>query len=112
MAEIVLGIGTSHTPLLALNADEWRHRADFDYANPKLNLSDGREMTYAQLLAEVGGRYESEITPEILRRKEELCEAAVEHLADALSQAQPDIVVIVGDDQGELFQPANQPAIA
>lgn len=112
MADIVLGIGTSHTPLLALNADEWRHRAEFDYANPKLNLSDGRELTYPQLLAETSARYESEITPGILQRKEEICEAAVERLADALHEASPDVVVIVGDDQGELFSPANQPAIA
>ena len=39
MAKIVLGIGTSHTPMLNLTSLQWQHRAEVDYANRKLNLS-------------------------------------------------------------------------
>lgn len=112
MARIVLGLGTSHTPLLTLDSDEWQHRANVDYANPKLNLSDGRRINYAQLLAETGPRFEEAARPEELQRKAALCEAALDRLADALEAAAPDVVIIVGDDQGELFGPANQPAFA
>jgi hypothetical protein len=45
MARIVLGIGTSHTPLFTLDNSEWRHRAQADFNNPRLNLSDGRWLT-------------------------------------------------------------------
>jgi hypothetical protein len=112
MARIVLGIGSSHTPLLTLPAEEWAHRAAADYANSQLNLSDGRLVTYGELQAEVGDRYDDVVTVEALRRKAELSQAALDRLADALEAAAPDVVVIVGDDQEELFSAANQPAIA
>jgi hypothetical protein len=112
MARIVLGLGSSHSPLLTLPAEAWAHRAAADYANPQLNLSDGRLVTYAELQAEVGDRYGPAATDAALRRKAEVSQAALERLADALEAAAPDVVVIVGDDQEELFTPANQPAIA
>jgi hypothetical protein len=112
MAKIVLGLGASHTPLLTLSSEQWAHRAEADYANPKLNLSDGRWVSYRELLAEVGPRYSEQIGAEILKTKAAICEASLERLADALEAAKPDVVVIVGDDQAELFSPANQPALA
>lgn len=112
MAQIVLGIGASHTPLLTLTADQWQYRAAADYANKELNLSDGRLMPYEQVLAELGPRCADVIAPEILAAKERACGEALDRLADELEQAAPDIVVIVGDDHRELFTPANQPAIA
>ncbi len=112
MAQIVLGIATAHTPLLTLEGNEWHNRAAADMANTRLNMSDGRWLTYPQLLAEVGPKYESVVTPEALSRKSEQCEAALDRLADALEQARPDVVIIIGDDQAELFGPANQPAFA
>lgn len=112
MAKIVLGIGTSHTPLFTLDSTEWRHRADADYANLKLNTSDGRWLNYAQLLEEIGPVYAEAARAEELERKAAACDAAMDRLADALEAAKPDVVVIVGDDQAELFGPANQPAFA
>lgn len=112
MARIVLGIGASHTPLLTLTAQQWLHRAEADYANRELNLSDGRLLPYDQVLAELGPRAADVISPEILNAKERGCHAALDRLADELARAQPDLVVIVGDDQRELFTAANQPAIA
>jgi len=112
MAKIVSGIATSHTPLLTLGAAQWIHRANIDYENKALNLSDGRLMPYAQLLAEIGPRYEHEIDVASLAVKEQQCNAALDRLADALAQANPDVVIIIGDDQAELFGPANQPAFA
>lgn len=112
MAELVLGIASSHTPLLTLTAEQWQHRAAADYANKELNLSDGRLLTYDEVLAELGPRAKDVISPETLYAKERACDAALDRLADELARAAPDVVVIVGDDQRELFGPANQPAIA
>lgn len=112
MAKIVLGIATAHTPLFTLVAEDWQHWAAADMANPRLNLSDGRWVTYEQLLAEVGPSYTEAARPEELQRMAALCDAALERLADALEAAKPDVVVVVGDDQGELFGVANQPAFA
>nr|WP_145552741.1 extradiol ring-cleavage dioxygenase [Variovorax boronicumulans] len=112
MAQIVLGLGASHTPLLTLTAEQWQHRAAVDYANTQLNMSDGRLLRYEEVLAELGPRCADLIAPEMLAAKERACHAALDRLAGALAEARPDVVLIVGDDQRELFGPANQPAIA
>jgi hypothetical protein len=112
MANIILGIATSHTPLLTLTAEQWQHRAAADYANKELNMSDGRLIPYAQVLEELGPRSADVISLEMLAAKERSCSDALDRLGEALAQAAPDVVVIVGDDQRELFSDANQPAIA
>jgi len=112
MAKIVLGLGASHTPMLTLDSDQWTHRAQVDYDNPRLNTSDGRWLSYAQLVEEVGEPYAEQATPDMLRERDRICEEALGRLAQALHDARPDVVVIIGDDQNELFNSANQPAIA
>lgn len=112
MAQIVLGIGMSHTPLFTLSSDEWVHRAAADRANLRLNLSDGRFISYGELLAERGATFESEAAPEVLEEKAVGCDSALEYIADAIQRAQPDVLLIVGDDQGEMFNETNQPAFA
>lgn len=112
MARIVLGIGTSHTPMLTLEAHEWSHRAAVDYANPELNLSDGRRLSYRELHQEVGDRYEAEAAPCELARQSAACERALDRLADELQAAAPDVVIIIGDDQEELYSLANNPAVS
>src|SRR5206468_5787911 len=109
MAKLVLGIGCSHTPLLTLTAEQWQHRAAADYANKELNLSDGRLLPYEAVLAELGPRAKDMISLEILNAKERACSRALDRLADELERVNPDVVVIVGDDQRELFGPADQP---
>ncbi|MDB5409617.1 MAG: extradiol ring-cleavage dioxygenase [Rhodospirillales bacterium] len=112
MAEIVLGIATSHGPLLSLDAAQWKDRAAVDYRNDRLNLSDGRWITYDALLAEVGGRYASEATLAQFEKREAASQRALDRIAADLAAAKPDVVVIIGDDQDELFSTANMPALA
>jgi hypothetical protein len=112
MAEIVLGIGTSHSPLLILEGHEWHARAAADYENPKLTLSDGRDVGYEQLVAERGERFHDVAVPQVFNEIAERCHAGLDRLADEIALAAPDVVVIVGDDQGELYTEGNIPAIA
>lgn len=112
MARIVIGLGSSHTPLLTLPAKDWIHRSAADYANPSLNLSDGRFVTYEELKGEAGEHYAEAATAAVLERKAATCQAALDRLVKALDDAAPDVAIIVGDDQRELFSPANQPMIA
>jgi aromatic ring-opening dioxygenase catalytic subunit (LigB family) len=112
MAKIVLGIGSSHTPMLNLTAEQWSHRANVDFNNTKLALPDGRKVSYPQLLEMHGPRFQDEITLPVLQRKERACQDALDRLGDAIEQARPDVVVVIGDDQAELFDSNNQPAFA
>lgn len=112
MSSIVFGAGTSHTPLLTLGADQWFERAKVDYDNPALTLSDGSTLSYPQLLERAGARFADEVSVEALGRKAEACQALLDRLADDLEAARPDAVVIIGDDQRELFGTDNLPAIS
>jgi hypothetical protein len=112
MARIVLGIGTSHTPLLSLDPSAWHNRAKADYENPKLTLADGRAVSYRQLVELRGEPYANVATPEVFATLADRCQKHLDHLATEIAQARPDVVVIVGDDQAELYSPGNIPAFA
>lgn len=112
MARIVLGVGTSHSPLLTLDGSRWAERARDDFKNQRLNMSDGRWLAYDALAAEVANRYAPECTTEQFVAKSRICQQALDRIADDLAAAEPDVVVIIGDDQDELFGPANMPAIS
>src|SRR5689334_17261906 len=81
MARIVMGIGTSHSPLLTLEGARWGERAADDYRNTRLNLSDGRWVSYDQLAAEVENRYASVSTSEQFVAKAKLCQSALDRMA-------------------------------
>lgn len=112
MADIVLGIGTSHSPLLAIPPGLWPERANDDLRKTELSLADGRVVSYAELHSETAGRYADRATPENFEVQEKQAQAALDRLADAVEEAAPDVVVVIGDDQNELFGKGHMPALA
>ena len=112
MARIVMGLGTSHSPLLTLEGSRWGERAADDLRNERLNLSDGRWVSYGQLAAEVDNRYAAVSTEEHFIAKAKICQNALDRIANDLAAASPDVVVVVGDDQEELFGLSNMPALS
>src|SRR5690349_20446412 len=113
MAKIVLGLGTSHSPLLVLKGADWEIRAGDDRAGRvPLHTLDGKRISYEELAKLTGERYRDIATPERFRADSEAAERALDKLADMLAEANPDVVVIVGDDQGELYDADNIPAFS
>jgi hypothetical protein len=112
MAKIVFGGGVSHTPLLAIKAQDWKMRGEADRRNKALNLSDGRFVDYETLRAEVGDKYEALATEKVFLEKSALCQAALDKFSTALAASKPDVVVIVGNDHQDMFKPDNMPAFA
>jgi hypothetical protein len=111
MAEIVLGIGSSHAPQLALPPDQWWRRGDWDRHQAEL-WYQGRPVTFAQLAAErADERFEREITPEKCASRFDACQRAIGVLAETIERVAPDVAVIVGDDQHECFVEDNMPSI-
>ena len=110
MAEIVLGLGTSHSPMLSLPGDLWGEYAARDKGNPMLlSLDDGRTMTYDELLESADPAIATRLTSDVFQGQYEACQKAITTLEDALMEADPDAVIIVGDDQEELFFDDNMP---
>ena len=111
MAKLVLGLGTSHSPLVATDAPMWEQRAISDRSNPELYDLEGNHRTYDEL-ARSGRSYEREASLEHLTQQSRRVQAALDRLAADLAAARPDVVLIVGDDQHELFDAGNLPAIS
>lgn len=110
MAEIVLAIGTSHSPMLNASVEEWGR---FEAREPSMKLLDreGNPATYEALLREAGGRYAGEASPGKLAARHAAAQAALDRLAAEIRDAKLDALVVFGDDQKELFVEDNLPAL-
>ncbi len=103
MAEIVLGIGTSHGPMLSTPPDQWSLRAADDRRNPQHHFK-GRVWTYDELeAARAGENLAAQLTPEITQDRYDRCQAAIATLSRVFEEAAPDAVVVIGNDQTEMF---------
>ncbi len=112
MSRIVLGIGTSHSPLLAIPPALWAARGRDDEKRQTIFLADGRVVSYPELLAEQAGRFAPFATPAVFERQSSEAQRTLDRLADELARERPDLIVIIGDDQEELFSTSHTPAVA
>jgi hypothetical protein len=102
MASIVLGLGTSHGSQVSLTPDWW----------PKHGELDRKRTNYDELVQDRGNSLATELTPEVWERKYDAVQDAVRRLGTELQAAELDAVIVVGDDQAELYTQDNMPAMA
>jgi aromatic ring-opening dioxygenase catalytic subunit (LigB family) len=112
LASIELAGGTSHSVLLASSPAHWLTRAKHDQANRHLYDNEGRIATYTELADVNRERMQGRIDRTVWDQQWDECQRALNRLADAIEAARLDVIVIVGDDQDELFPDGSRPAIA
>lgn len=110
MASIVLGLGSSHTPMLNVRRDEWIRFAEFDPAIDQLRDKAGELRTYADLKEAAAPGLKVWLDKQSLASRYERAQAGIATLRQILARASPDAIVIVGDDQNELLGRDNMPA--
>src|SRR5690349_8403059 len=110
MAEIVLGIGSSHGPLLSTPPEQWDLRAKADREN-KSHWYRGKTYDFETLLKERAPGFASEVTVETRRERFAKCRKAMEALGRKFKEVSPEAVIIVGNDQREFFDAALTPSI-
>lgn len=109
MAKIVLGIGTSHGPLLSTPPDKWHLRAADDRKH--IHPYRGGDYSFDQLAAmRVGEGLAEKSSLEERTRRFNACQTAIAGLAKVFKEVSPDVAVIVGNDQMEIFTDQNIPA--
>lgn len=113
MARLVAAFGASHSIMLVAQREDWMHgfRA-IDPKNVHYYTQAGEKTDYAALLAAAPPGAEALQTPEVLSQRYDAAQAAMDRLHEAIAAARLDVLVIVGDDQTELFRTTNNPAIA
>lgn len=112
MAELTIGIGMSHGPLVVSEAATWLRIGELDHTSTLLVDTTGKPVTFEELRRVNGERYAEHATLEQLERQCRQVKRSLARLKDEFSVASPDVVVVVGDDQFELFDHDNMPALA
>src|SRR5262245_55021498 len=111
MAEIVLGIGTSHSPILSMEPQAWVVRAQTDGSVRKLLDKSGRQVSYDELLAAADPKLQDEIAEDMLQARHAANQRGIEQVRKALYAAKPDVLIMFGDDHFEVYQHDNMPSV-
>ena len=104
MARVVLGLASSHSPQVNIPWTHWDLLREKDETDPRLN--------FPELLQRARPDIEKELTQEKWKARGEACRAAIATLGEELCRAEPDAVVVIGDDQHEQFLDDNLPMLA
>jgi OH-DDVA oxygenase/3-O-methylgallate 3,4-dioxygenase len=109
MAEIALGLWTTHGPQLNTSPEEWMLRVPADRA--RSHWFKGKLHPFDDL---VRLRRDEDLAAksslEARTRNHAACQAAIAEVADVWARVKPDVCVIFGNDQRELMLPSLQPA--
>lgn len=110
MAEIVLGMWTTHGPTLSTTPEQWLLRLPADQANKQHWFRTGRYDfdTLVAMRSEEGLAEQSSLDERT--RRHGACQAAIARMAEVYAEVRPDVAVIFGNDQQELFNEALMPA--
>ncbi|HVQ74736.1 MAG TPA: extradiol ring-cleavage dioxygenase [Candidatus Binatia bacterium] len=102
MAQISLGIGSSHSPMLSTPHEAFGGHADRDRA---------RVPAFARLARDKAAWIDRELRPEVTRARHEATQSALARLGRVMAEAAPEVLVVIGDDQAEWFSADSQPAL-
>lgn len=112
MARIVLGLGTSHGPMLSVPPEAWAERVPADRSNTELPFR-GRNYSFEELMTlRRSDGLENKITPAECRDRHARCQSAIHKLGDILLATKPAVAVMIGNDQMEVFDSGHVPALA
>src|SRR5215472_10474709 len=111
MAHLVAAFGSSHSIMLTATREDWL--GAFRESDQRMPLFDktGASRSYAELLAAAPKNSDDMVTREKLERAHDLTFAAIQELKRQIASAPLDALIIVGDDQHELFQDDMMPAL-
>ena len=111
MAKIVLGAGSSHTPML-LASDETLPR--FQETDQKIKHRDkeGRPTTYAELLEKADPKMAEMVAPAELVARQNKVRAAMARLSKTLNGTGLDALIVMSDDQDEAYLEDARPTFA
>ncbi|MPZ49048.1 MAG: hypothetical protein GEU75_07050 [Dehalococcoidia bacterium] len=106
-------LASGHTPLMSVPGELWSVYAQRDSRNRELvQVPTGRRVSFDELLASANPAIASEVDEEAFKRKFQSIQGGLQALRQRFSEISPDVVVMFGDDQSELFFDDNYPQIS
>ncbi len=95
MAEVVLGVGHSHTPQISVDPEEWPNLGKTE--QPSRNIPEDLE---------------NQLQIDCFREKHARVQGAIKQLSQLIKSTPLDAIIIFGDDQHEQFNDDNMPTVA
>src|SRR5258708_5541323 len=111
MARIVLGLGTSHTPMLLASDETLPRFLETDQAIRHRD-KDGRPVTYGDLLEAADPKLAHMVAPQHLVARQNIARAAMQRIRQTVAAARLDALIVMGDDQNESYREDCRPAFA
>ena len=111
MAQLAMGVGTSHGPLLNTPPAEWEQRAKADRRNKEL-IYRGDSYDFDGLRAARGRDFSGECALEVRQARHAACRAAIAALGRRVKAAALDVLVVVSSDHKEIFDDELMPQFA
>ena len=111
MAKIVLGLGSSHTPML-LASDETLPRFLETDQRIKHRDREGQPATYAELLERADPKMADMVAPAELVARQNKARAAMARLSKTLNAAALDALIVLSEDQDEAYLEDARPTFA
>jgi 3-O-methylgallate 3,4-dioxygenase len=112
MAKIVLGVATSHSPQLSTPLDQMHLHAERDLSK-KEHYYKGKYYSTAELSEyRKSEGLESFVSQDHWEENYHKWELRIAEVREKLAKANPDILVVIGDDQRELFLDDGMPAFS
>ena len=111
MAEIVLAIGCAHAPQLHTTADKWEYHAKRDSEDAEPLWYKGERVKYADLVEQRSGQSLAEqVDVKTFKERTAKSHAAINRISQIFAEAEIDVAIIFGNDQGEMFLDDVRPA--
>ena len=111
MARVVAAFGSSHSVMLAAELQDWLRGFRQSDLRMKYYDREGKPRSYADVLAAAPPNIAQLIADEAIEARFNEVQDAMKRLKSEIASAKLDILIIVGDDQHELFQDRHMPSI-
>jgi hypothetical protein len=112
MAQIVAAFGSSHSTMLVSSVEHWQEMFDRVDRRAPINDFDGAPRTFDELLQNLPPDAAAKIAKDAQAERHRATMNAMDRLERDIAASKIDVLVIIGDDQREVFKDALRPAIA
>ena len=111
MARLVAAFGSSHSPMLAAQARIGMAASLAATVVARISISTAILAAMKRCWPALRPTHAERIAPERLAQRHAEVQASIARLAGDIAAAKLDALIVVGDDQEELFDHSNMPAI-
>jgi Catalytic LigB subunit of aromatic ring-opening dioxygenase len=111
MGRLVAAFGSSHSTMLFSSLDNWLSLFDHVDCKAPINDTDGTPRSFEDILKSTPRSADAKISHDAIAERHGATTKGMDRLHADIKAARLDVMIVVGDDQREIFKDACRPAI-